>query len=153
MKDQSTAALNSLYQAGSTYTHFMMHYMQSLTDLIVKENAKMIEQAQSEFQAISHAKTPAEVLQLASANMVKTTNESLAFAWKIYTLGYEKKSQLLAAVQKQLTENSASWQAMVDKMPSGSFVAPGLLNESLNGSSHSHPHSREAKSSRRSAQA
>ena len=153
MKDQSTAALNSLSKAGSTYTNFMMHYMQSLTDMIVKENAKMIEQAQSEFQAISHAKTPAEVLQLASEHMVKTTNESLAFAWKIYTLGYEEQSQLLAAVQKQLAESSASWQAMMDKMPSGVFAAPGLLNDSLNGSSHSQAHSRETKSSQRSARA
>jgi hypothetical protein len=153
MKDQSTAALNSLSQAGSAYTHFMMRYMQNLTNLIVKENAKMIEQTQSEFQAISHAKTPAEVLQLASEHMLKTTNESLAFAGKIYTLGYEEHSQWLAAVQKQLTDSSASWQAMMDKMPSGAFAAPGLLNEFLNGSSHSQAHSREAKSSRRSAQA
>lgn len=153
MKDQSTAALNSLSQASSTYTNFMMHYMQSLTDMIVKENAKTIEQAQNEFEAISHAKTPAEVLQLASEHMVKTTNESLAFAWKIYTLGYEEQSQLLAAVQKQLAESSASWQAMMAKVPSGAFAAPGLLSDSLNGSSQSQAHSREAKSSRRSAQA
>jgi len=182
MKDQATDAVNALTQAGSFYANFMMHHMQKLTDLIVKENARMVEQKQEEFQAISQAKTPTEVFHLMSEQMMKSAGESLAFSWKLNSLEHQEQTNFLAAVQKQLAENGAAWQGLIDKVPSGSFASPGLmlnaiksalemghhalevsqttsqkaaelLTESLNGSGRFHQPSSEVKSSRKSAQA
>jgi hypothetical protein len=182
MKDQSTDAMNSISHAGSVYANFTLHHMQKLTDLIVKENARMLEQTQEEFQAVSHAKTPAEVFQVVSEQMMRSVSESLAFSWKLFTLGHQEQTNLLAAVQKQLAESSAEWQGLIDKVPSGSFASPGLvlnavksalemgqhalevsqttsqktaalLTESLNGSGRIYQSNSEVKSGRRSAQA
>jgi hypothetical protein len=123
MKDQATPPLNSLSQTGSIYTHFMMHHMQHMTELFVNENGKMIEQAKSKFQAISQAKTPAEVLQLASEHMQASANEAVAFNSKVYALIHQEQSDLLAAIQKQWAESGSTWQAALDKVPSGGSVA------------------------------
>ena len=101
---------------------------------------------------------------------------------KAYTLGYEEQSNLLSAMQKQMTESSASWQSSLEKMPNGSFAGPNLilnavksaldmsqhalettqtasqktaalLNESLNGSGLFHQPSRDTKSNRKSLEA
>ena len=60
--------------------------------------------------SVSQAKTPTEVFQLVSEQLVTSTNASLAFSWKLYTLGHQEQTNLLAAVQKQLAESSALWQ-------------------------------------------
>jgi hypothetical protein len=182
MKDQPTSGLNAFTHAGSACASASMRYMQNMTDLIVKENARMIEQAQNQFQGMAQAKTPALAFQLASDHMTSSANESMAFAMKAYTLGYQEQSNLLAAMQKQMSESSASWQSSLEKMPNGSFAGPSLilnavksaldmsqhalettqtasqktaelLNESLNGSGLFHQPSRETKSSRKSVEA
>ena len=183
MKDHTTSNLNSLSQAGSTYASVWMQYMQNLADLYVKENARITEQAQHELQALSQAKSPAAVLQSASNHMVASTNDSMTFALKVYTLGYQEQSNMLAAIKKQLADNSASWQNIIDNMPNvGTTAGSGLLlnavksvmdmghhalettqttskrtaemlNESLNGSGLFHLPIHEAKSVRKGAQA
>lgn len=127
MKDQAQNPLNSLSQTGSLYTHFMMHHMQHLTELFVNENGKMIEQAKSKFQAISQAKTPAEVLQLASEHMQASANEAVAFNSKVYALIHQEQSDLLAAIQKQWAESGSAWQAALDKAPSGSVAGTDFM--------------------------
>jgi hypothetical protein len=127
MKDQSTTPLHSLSQTGSIYTQFVMHHMQHMTELFVNENGKMMEQARSKFQAISQAKTPAEVLQLASEHMQATANEAMAFNSKVSALIQQEQSDLLAALQKQWAESGTTWQAALDKVPSGSVAGTDLM--------------------------
>ena len=123
MKDHATSNLNAISQAGSTYADVWMQYMQNLANLCVKENARITEQNQIELQAISQAKNPASVLQSVTNRMVVSANDSMTFALKVQMLGYQEQSNMLAAIRKQLAENSASWQSVIDNMPSGGISA------------------------------
>lgn len=127
MKDQSMSNLNLLTQSSSLYSNSFAHYMKKFMELAVKENAKIMEKAQTRYLDIFQTKNSAAAMQLTSDHMAALANDWIEFALKTNSMGYQEHLAFMNALQKQLIESSESLSSSIDHIPNGSLASSALM--------------------------
>jgi len=127
MKDQSMSNLNLFTQSSSLYSNSFSHYMKKFMELAVKENAKIMEKAQTRYLDIFQAKNSAAAMQMASDHMAAIANDWIEFALKTNSMGYQEHLAFMNGLQKQLIESSESLSSSIDHIPNGSLASSALM--------------------------